>query len=259
MPNFQIPGTVREDIRAQAHNRISRVTAYAMGRFPLTTVEIQKGVVTPYNLELLHALTSVSNHQRVHTIPTHATLTLLFDKSLLPFLSRSMAFTVLVPKPIFLARTTWNDKGIHSVKMLDETDASLFDPVTAGLSEEQVATLVDWANAALRQYRLSNLAFRTLATVLEKLVPTTAHLRARWPFLATLVEDRSWRNKINTQTRGMMRYEMLPADQAKHAQRMALAETLITQGDILAPFERDKNKPFVELAWFERLPNDVLE
>ena len=260
MPNFQLSRDVRDNMRSRAYSALTRVVLYAMARCPLTTVQIQKGVLTPYNLELLTSLTEKGNTQQFLTVPKYHSVTLLLDRSTLPYLTRSLALKVQLPRHIWLAKTTWLHSlhGAGSALLPTDSEATLFDPGTA-LDALETSELVTWANEALRQHRLVALARKTLLAVTDDLVPTTAHLRARWPFLATLIDDRGWRDKVNTQTRGMMRYEMLPADQVKHAKRMALAEVMITQGELLAEFMVDKSKPVVDVAWWEALPNDVLE
>ena len=260
MPNFNLSVSLKDDIANAAYVRIERTRSYALARFPLTLHQIQRGVLSADNYKLVAALTAKDNPQQFTTLAVDRTPELLFDVALLPGLHRSMAFKMMLPRGVHLPRTTWLACGACTTRALKPSEATLFDPHTAGLDADARDKLVAWANAALKAHRLASLARTTVAMMISAYLPTTAHLRARWPGLATLITDRSWRDKVNTETRGMMRYGLSGADAVPEIapKRLALAEMLITQGDILAPFEPDSSKPMAKIVWWQIGSGDLV-
>src|SRR5690348_10250960 len=200
MPNFQIPSDIKNRIERQAIKLIDRTEEYVMSQFTLSVEQVQHAILPPETVATMRALQMSDIY-----IPSYNHTNIYLHRPLVPGVEREAVVHVQVIKDRwFLPMQThwsWNNAS----RPPDRGEAHMLN--TALLSEEEVAALAKWTNDAVRAHRLARIAKKVVEVVLGTTLPTTAHMRAIWPFLATLCDDRDWRQKFETPTRGMARYE----------------------------------------------------
>jgi hypothetical protein len=242
---------IKDMIKHNAHQLCQRTEAYAMGAFPLTRMQVQHALLDPATVETMQRL----KDQGIRTIDQHSQTHVWFSRESLPGLTRSVSVKLLLPKGIFLREQTYGPNPVQP-SMRDSRAAALMD--LSLLDDETKERLADWANKAVRAHRLAQLAQATVNELIDsEAAKTTAHLRALWPLMASLVDDASWRAKFNVPTRALRNYQPSPSLLEAYKKRMAASEMVIMQGQILAPFQRNEHKVHTNMAWWEALKGDV--
>lgn len=148
-------------------------------------------------------------------------------------------------------------------------DASVFTP-------DEIAVLTKWTNTAVQERRLANLAKKTINVFLKTnaFSLTSAHVLARWPALAMLVDPKTkvyyysdhersnlveWRRKFQEPVRNLKPYAWSPTDTwyIRNQKAMRLAETILTSAQMLPEKIEDTSEVKALVVSWRPLPGDL--
>lgn len=260
MPNFKLSTAVRENILHQVKGLAQRRVDYAQADFPLTVATIQYRVMREDQLKLLHELEALG----YELAPTHAHLTISLPAGetyptgeSYPGLLRSVAVGLSLPEEIHLPRNVYmsffdtklSHKNVHDLGKMHHL---AMDPVA---DAAEIAALVAWSNAAVRERRQQELINWTAAKVLDR-CDTTAKLLATWPLLATLVTDAEWRNRFRSPPRHLRRWAPTIDTMARYGRHMQAAEILLVGAQVTEDYKPVAGVIQAGVQAWQRLPND---
>lgn len=274
MPNYKMNETVRMHLVEQTLLLLKRYTAYADTGGPLTADLLQKAITPPAVLRHFEALAS----HGVENLPRGAAITCVLDPEHVPGLLRTCALLVTVQ-----GRTS--DTGVYMVKpcchgaigvgptLIHRKWASTcqfdeWDDFTPGF----MASLASWANQMVRAHRAVAMIHHTVKQVLDpKCTPTSAHLLALWPLLASVLPQDTcngdiieWRRRFRNPPRSLKPYgpannHLYPPTRFDQLMpRIAAADAILCAAQMLTPLVPDKEAPTVGFLRCEPLDTDVV-
>jgi hypothetical protein len=251
MPNYKIPSHIRGEIKLAASQLIDRSLAYAQADFPLTTAQVQSIVLPEDQVSDLRRL----RDEGIQTIETHREIRLAFLQDRLPGLRRGAVITLWLPESIFVGRAT--RYSISTTKFQMDENHYLVPDLT-GLDKSDLVALASWVNQVVRAKRLAEITRFTVNNVVENHVPTTSHMHALWPALATLVKDVNWRTKFRNPTRSLRAYAPTTAVLDKYAKLIQASDVVISSGEMLGSYYHPDKTIRASIEHWEALQNDVI-
>jgi len=254
MPNWKIPTDVRGRIINEAISFGDRPAHYALMNFPMTVAEIQlhASALTQEQIFPMRAMID----QGVRTIERHFNTRIAFFRRSFPGLRRSVVVNVRLPEWIVLGRPTY--MGMQTTNYQDDEPHYIpCDPV--GLSDEDKTQIATYLNTAVRHARLSEIVTNVVPILMgREITPTTSHLHALWPLLATLHEGPTWRERFRNPTRTLKAYQPDPVIISYYRKYMEACETAILAGQLLEDIRWDRKKIIPSIETWERLPGDII-
>ena len=254
MPNYKLSGFVIYEIRNQVERRVQRTLDYANADFPLDLEQIQQAVLPAATIQTLRDLEAggfgeIQKHSNVH-------LGMLRDH--MP-VKRSCAVELYMSASIFAPRSTaYFNMGrlgfVPGNKAYLTLDTSTFD-------EPTTARLCTWVERAVRAKRLAEITRVVARDVLDTLAPTSQHMLALWPQLATLLPDtdefREWRSRFrNPVRRALNNYQPTPEVREKYARLIVAADTVLTSGGMFQDYQHPNRAIKASIAHWEALDTD---
>jgi len=254
MPNWKIPTDVRGRIINEAISFGDRPAHYALMNFPMTVAEIQLHASALTQEQIFPMRTMID--QGVRTIERHFNTRIAFFRRSFPGLRRSVVVNVRLPEWIVLGRPTY--MGMQATSYKD--DEPHYIPCdTVGLSDEDKIQIAEYLNTAVRHARLSEIVTNVVPILMDReITPTTSHLHALWPLLATLHPDNTWRERFRNPTRTLKAYQPDPVIISYYRKYMEACETAILAGQMLEAIRGDRKKIIVGIETWERLPGDII-
>lgn len=238
MPNYKITYPVQREIRDRAKDLSQRTLDYAQADFPLTVATIQNLVLPESQVADLRRLYA----EGIRTIEKHEMIRLAFLREILPGIPRGLVVACHLPERIFVARATqW---GMQTTKFSMDEGGYLVPDLTK-LDPGETKNLANWVNRVVRAKRLKELTDTTVEIIVDKYIPTTSHMHALWPGLASLARTAdtyggrgiSWKDRVRHQTRSLKKYQPEPEVIQRYGKRIQAADTVLTQGDMLETYK----------------------
>jgi hypothetical protein len=266
MPNAKLSGAVTSHINQRTRVLADRTLCYARAQFPLTAGEIEEIMIDPDILKRMKALWQ----DGVRTIDRQTTVQMALLRSDVPNLRRSALIAMQLPKPIFAMceNRYWGVKN-----GFNRTEFAQLMPNLTALTPEKVQALLAWTERVIAQMRKVEICLHVTAVMLsEKVSPTAAHLMARWPLLATLVDDMGtkwnsqlrtyqpdnrWKDLFRNTPKHMGRYRPDATFMATYSKLIKISDQVLSAGLLLAEFKWDQTTQIIpEIAHFELLDGD---
>ena len=271
MPNWELTHKVKEVLRNRANFLAKRTLDYAQGDFPLSVETLQSMVL---ERDIVDDLTRIkSRGVRTITEAQNIRLAVLTDDH--PNLRRGAVLTIRLPRPIFVPYMTDGYLGNSSTYTFSKRDKRylLPDLDRQPVPEETRMVFYDWVSRAIRQYRLTRLVQSISNEILNEHAKTCAHLRRFWPTLATLINDiegaglninwrndtdfhKMWKDRFHSQRRPLGLYEPNPEARKKFAPLIHAADTVLTAGLLLAPYEANDSKVNAAIEAWQKIEGD---
>lgn len=247
MPNFKLGSKLPNEIQQRCASLTSRTVRHMQADFPLTADEIETAVCEPDVLERLRFL----KQRKIRGLPWHNRYVILLTPQGAPGLDRSAAINVDMCKQIFVPDTGF-DAYYFLTKTFDDTVTltQTFIP-----PHDKAAALSKWATRALREHRRKELADKTVISVFSAL-HSTAHIMANWPFLATLVEDNTWRAKLRNHPNKLDPWTWSDTMRSFWAKRIDATEIILNKALMLDDYNPDPTAPEASIVAWERLEKD---
>lgn len=249
MPNFKLNDGVKSDIRGVVNLILDRRVAYAQDAFPLTAAQVQHALMAEDALIMLWRL----NDMDIRGLPRKTTASLVINDTT-PGITRAVGVYVYTPEPIF-CDVDWNFYGDEYEAKNITNPRLIFDPTK--FDDTTVAAVAKWVNGVVREKRLQEMVRWLVDRMLKHHLPTTGHLLVRWPSLATLVKDPLWKGRLRNPPVRNRQYQwdkVLPPNDL--APLMKAAEAVLLGGDMLAPYESDKEVTRATVQQWQRLDTD---
>ncbi len=251
MPNFKLSHSIIHEMTQNAAHLTQRRVSQAQLGFPLTVDEVQRAIVPAEALEMFRRLEAM----RVTTIQKSC-----LAHMVVPALAgspREALIGVLVDGGGLFEMT--NTRYAQSLRRWapPKLECSVLAP-------EKEAALAKWTANLVQEYRLAELAKRTVKWFLNGYAETTGHILARWPGLVVLVSDHDWKQKFRDAPRSLRRWEWgfavisgkSVADYEKHKKAMALTDVVLA-GASLLPKDLDPGPfPRATIHEFGRIEGD---
>lgn len=264
MPNFPISGMLRDHLLARVGTLTSRPVSLALGGFPLTEDQVQHAVLAEPHLSMMRQL----HAEGIKTVETHRELRLaLLRDSNLPGINRSAVVYLNVPGGVFVGRAT-----MYSIPVTEFSvnENHYLIPSFDNLDDNQREGLTIWVERCVRQLRVQQVAHYVAKQVLTHFAPTTSHLLAIWPELATLVDPSSayyradkekyekWVERFrNPARRNFSAYKPDPQVRETFAKMIELANTQLAAGLLLKDYVWKKGQIRASIEHWEQLDRDL--
>src|SRR5215475_13098302 len=180
--NYKMRPEVGEQILNHVKMLAKRRVEYVLGAFPLIHQEVARAVMTERQLELATDLQNSGFTQ----FRSNNTVSIYVDRTEYPDMRRSAVVHLALPEYILQPRQVFlqfrrdlftGEQGLNEI-------ANLY---RLRLDDSQKAQLAQWCNKIIRETRLHDMMIWTATKVLER-CPTTGHVLALWPTLATFVQ-----------------------------------------------------------------------
>lgn len=250
MPNYKLTSSVRGLILAEARVLTARRVQYAAADFPLSCKEVQDAIIAPEALNMLHQLAVMGVETDAMVTEVHV----LLAPAYLPGLHRHAVAFVCLPDQIYVPRKARIYTSQHN-RWPTGADAAL--TLDAGtLSSAARDRLVVWANAAVRERRLRQMACATADAVLNQCA-TAAHVMAWWPALGALVvSDAKWRQRFSSLPRNLCRWAPGPMLAEKYAKRIEAADVVFNSAQLMSDYVRAAGGIRAQIAAWNPLDTD---
>ena len=254
MPNYKLSSTIKEHIKDHAIKLTNRRVAYAQSDFPLTTAGLQYRLMRAAHLNLLHELEATGYDLAPKTTNTWIAL----PRSEAMPVQRSVAIEIFLPEPIHQPRVIYshfyNELDFKTARDTTKLHQLRLDPCEPEHAED-IAALVKWAHAAVREKRLQEITLWAVQKVLD-MCQTSAHLLAAWPLLATLVTDPEWRSRLRHPPKGLHKWAPNANEMAWLLKPIRAAEVVLTSARMTEEYKPEPGIVRAEVRAWERLPRD---
>ena len=234
MPNYKLGKSVVNEIEAQVALICERRVAYAEDGFPLTAAEIQAIVVSPERLERLRWLQADGMTQLNRTRSFGLLITRAF-----PGVHRGAVLQLATPEPLFYDATapSYFDPAPYIDPVNSKWQPSLIlDNAVDYLGPRQAEALATWVNRVVRENRLRAMCKTLVTAMLEHHLPTTGHVLVRWPMLASLVQDKFWKDRFRSPPvrNGLYKWDTGANKPNDWIKLMPVAEVILLAGEMMA-------------------------
>lgn len=250
MPNYKLSSTFRPTLIQRCEELTNRILLHMRLDFPLTAAEIETAITPPDVLERLRWL----HKAKVQDLPTIEVVDLPLSPEHFPGLDRRVVIkaqlktSIFTPKTLSVAHQAEGTYWEAWYKNLIELRADMLPP-------NKVAPLVKWVNQCVREQRLKEMTDKTVYKVLTSYCNSTAQIMARWPFLATLVQDEFWIKRLRVAPAKLKPYEAHSSFMYEFGKRMQASEIVLSKALLLGEYKPPDTPTGYVGAW-ERLENE---
>lgn len=250
MPNYKLSSSFRPAVIARCEQLTGLILQHMRLDFPLTAAEVEAAVTPPEVLERLRWLDKAG----VEELPRVNKADFPLSPEHMPGLERRVVVEVYLQASIFVPKGLSvgyaNDGTYHEswYKNLIELRADMIPPA-------KVAPLVRWANQCVRERRLKEMANKTVFNVLSNHCKSTAHIMARWPFLATLVQDEFWVKRLRVAPVNLKPYRATSEFMERFGKRMQASEIVLSKAQLLGEYTAPST-PTARIGAWERAESD---
>jgi hypothetical protein len=278
MPNYRIPNSIAEALRDTALSHCHKAVRLSLTGFPLSHEDIQYSGLA-LTRDQVDTLRNYYINHHVNTIQRMSVVNMLLLPDVLPGLRRGILLSVRPHAVQLFFAGRWTDSMSSKPRFDRNAETYYMTPDFANITPTQRQQFANWANKALLQARLYEVASLLSRQVLmggvaagAVLAPTTCHLQAMWPLLATMLDParepnrtarlhlEQWKQKLRTQpTRDRKRYLPEPHMAQQLDSLIKAADTQILAGMMLddePPTSTSHLDLRVEIKSWERLPGD---
>jgi hypothetical protein len=267
MPNWELNDQVRKFLRYRVNHLADRTRDYAQADFPLDQETLQMLVMDREQVMTMRDLAF-----KGVSLPAYNQQRLGFLREQLPGLLRGVTVMLETPKNMYMALPP--ESYARDIRLTTNSrQFAHLDFEREPLPDEKREALVSWLNRAVRQKRLAEITQFAAAFVLEKHAKTCAHLHRIWPTLATLINsvdgtlthrsrtgDRlwhdTWKDRLHARHRPLAMYDPDPKVMEELRPLMKAADTVLTAGMMLAPYETEPGTVRAVVDYWEALPTD---
>jgi len=249
--NYKLRSEVIKDIRRRVKQLLERRIKYVHGAFPLSFEEIKRAVMTSDQHRLVRDLQDTGFGE----FRSHNTVSAFVDR--VEYGTRRSAVVhlglpqyCLMPRQVFLQFRT--DKRISAKDLHEERVTTLYRLL---LDDDQKAKLAEWTTRIIRETRLQDMTNWAAWKALDN-CPTTGHLLALWPNLATFATDAFWRARFNNPPKRLKDFAPRASLVEMMGQEMEIADTILNAAVALdESYElasRDVKPTLVAWEWLEK-------
>lgn len=243
MPNYKLSPTVVDDMKTYAKKLVERRISQMQSGFPLSRDRIQEGILPEKWRQTIKDmafdnLDTLQKTERVLIVVSadRPTLVQLFN----------------VKPKVFYCYDENIEYEVYAKLRFNKNQSPRITFDMSVLSDSERAALVAWANTAVQERRLANLAMRTVNAFLDKHATSVGHVVARWPGLVMLAKElntlsnaytsptqqkfrKEWRNKFASPPANLKPYRWQRTDEwpVKNQKAMKLTEVMLTSGSMM--------------------------
>lgn len=251
MPNHKLGKDLPDLILRQANNLALRKINYASSDFPLDCATLERATIAMDIRDTMARLEDSGSNQVQRCMSVYLTL----QRDTVPGLQRTCAVVLSLPSGIYTARRQHNqhrNSGGNNADFDVRGTASLILNL-AMISQEQVAAVADWANGYVRAHRHREMASHIVKNMVTRLT-STGQIMATWPMLATLVDDKKWRDRFRTPPVYLDRYKV-SVTIAERRDMMAV-EGMLLGAQMMQQYTRQPTEAGATMVAFERFKED---
>lgn len=256
MPNYKLPNKIVDEIQGNADKLMRRRVNYALLDPPITVAQVQRSAVEPDLLATMHNLISAGVQGITQARQVHFALL----RRNTPGLHRDVMLYLALPTPAVLKAGTYvyvpevggpqqAVYGVHDAFVSAATDA--FEP-------EELGRLAAWANEVVRIRRHKQMVSLTVKEMFSHgYIESTGHILARWPILATLVDDARYKTALHNSPKSLKAYAFPPGKpDPQLVATMRGCEPLILGAQLLEDPKPDPTRVRATLVAYEKLASD---
>ena len=251
--NYKMRPDVVKDIRDHVDRILERRLDYAKGAFPLSFEEVKRAVMTDHQHELVESLQDTGFNQ----FRSSNTVSIFVDRDEYPDMRRSAAVHLALPEYVVMPRQVFlqfrDSKRITPNDMVSSPVTSLYRLL---LDASQRDALAKWTTRMIRETRLHDLVrWAVWRTLSERISPTTGHLLALWPTLATLTTLPDWRTRFRNPPKKLRDFAPKAPTVAELHKEIEVADTILHGGEMLEAWEKKPRAiqpTLVAWEWLER-------
>jgi hypothetical protein len=250
VPNFKIPTSVRDEIKNNAAGRATVTLNYARANFPLSFAEIPELILHPQLQRQMEDLTN----QGVTAMLKQRTIKIMFRWSDQLAIRRGAVVQLYLPTAIYVP----HDSQWSNTPQWDDNQTRFLKPRLDHLSNEKRVALAAWIERTVRAKRLHEITVWAVNEVVDKHIPTTGHLVALWPNLATLVDDPVFRQRLRNPPPRLKAYAPSTAVFEKVHRQIHAADIVLNAGEMLNPYDWEGQDVIGSIPYWEPLQGDTI-
>lgn len=269
MPNYKIPPGLRDHMINRAGVLAAKRVDLAHQDFPLTFDEVQDALMPEAQRKTIKKLIQ----DGIETFGTSAGVKFVAPKT--HGIERAASVKVQGTKDFFFFKQAqWAYYSTQHAFADAELSRSDYYLDTEILSPEKQQALAAWVNNAVRERRMEAVTKSIVAWFLksgcEVEHPTAAHVMARWPTLAMLVEGQQKHYRYGDRDERMhkARFREVPPkldkwgwrrddqEYLKRKKMIQVADMVLTSAAMLPEFEAPKDRLVAAVNNYEKFPGE---